>query len=87
MNGLFGTRVRPMMNLSVEDVRGYLGNQLERLNNKRLKVGTTFRDWGEQTMKDAVKQGLTPVRLGLEVAERAVVAAHLSNLRQTGGNG
>jgi hypothetical protein len=35
----FGTRVTPMMNLSVEDVRSYLDAQLERLNNKRLKVG------------------------------------------------
>jgi hypothetical protein len=35
----FGTRVTPMMNLSVEDVRSYLDVQLERLNNKRLKVG------------------------------------------------
>jgi putative ABC transport system substrate-binding protein len=46
----------------------------------------TFRDWGEQTMKDAVKQGLTPVRLGLEGAERAAVAMHLSELRRAGGN-
>ena len=35
----FGTRVTPTMNLSVEDVRSYLDAQLERLNNKRLKVG------------------------------------------------
>lgn len=35
----FGSRVTPMMNLSVEDVRGYLALQLDRLNNKRLKVG------------------------------------------------
>jgi hypothetical protein len=39
MAALFGSRVRPVMNLSVEDVRGYLASQLERLNNKRLKVG------------------------------------------------
>jgi hypothetical protein len=36
---LFGSRVTPMMNLSAEDVRGYLGAQLDRLGNKRLKVG------------------------------------------------
>lgn len=36
---LFGTRVTPMMNLSVEDVRSYLAGQIQRLNNKRLKVG------------------------------------------------
>ena len=35
----FGMRVTPMMNLSVEDVRSYLDARLERLNNKRLKVG------------------------------------------------
>jgi hypothetical protein len=31
--------VMPMLNLSAEDVRGYLDAQLNRLNNKRLKVG------------------------------------------------
>jgi hypothetical protein len=39
MNALFGSRVRPVMNLSVDDVRGYLASQLEHLNNKRLKLG------------------------------------------------
>ena len=39
MGGLFGSRVTPVMNLSVEDVRGYLTLRLERLKNKRLKVG------------------------------------------------
>lgn len=39
MGALFGSRVTPMMNLSVDDVRGYLAVQLDRLNNKRLKVG------------------------------------------------
>jgi len=39
MNAMFGSRVRPAMNLSVDDVRGYLASQLERLNNKRLKLG------------------------------------------------
>jgi hypothetical protein len=38
-SAIFGTRVTPMMNLSVDDVRGYLAVQLDRLNNKRLKVG------------------------------------------------
>ena len=37
--GLFGSRVTPMMNLSVDDVRAYLSTRLERLNNKRLKIG------------------------------------------------
>ncbi|MBC7103330.1 MAG: rhodanese-like domain-containing protein [Parvibaculum sp.] len=36
---LFGSRVTPVMNLSAEDVCGYLALQLDRLNNKRLKVG------------------------------------------------
>jgi hypothetical protein len=39
MGALFGSRVTPVMNLSVDDVRGYLASQLEHLNNKRLKVG------------------------------------------------
>ena len=39
MSTLFGSRVTPVMNLSVDDVRGYLSAQLERLNNKRLKLG------------------------------------------------
>jgi hypothetical protein len=39
MRGLFGSRVTPMMNLSVEDVRSYLVVQLDRLKNRRLKVG------------------------------------------------
>jgi hypothetical protein len=39
MTALFGSRVTSVMNLSVDDVRGYLASQLERLNNKRLKVG------------------------------------------------
>ena len=44
MGGLFGSRVTPMMNLSVEDVRSYLTVQLDRLNNKRLKVGDIKAD-------------------------------------------
>jgi hypothetical protein len=39
MGGLFGSHVTPIMNLSIEDVRGYLTLRLERLNNKRLKIG------------------------------------------------
>ncbi len=39
MSALFGSRVTPVMNLSVDDVRGYVASQLERLSNKRLKVG------------------------------------------------
>jgi hypothetical protein len=39
MSALFGSRVTPPMHLSVDDVRGYLGFQLDRLNNKRLKIG------------------------------------------------
>jgi hypothetical protein len=34
------------MNLSAEDVRGYLAVQVERLNNKRLKVGEIKVDDG-----------------------------------------
>ena len=39
MQSWFGSRVRPVMNLSVDDVRGYLDQQVDRLGNKRLKVG------------------------------------------------
>lgn len=39
MGALFGSHVTRGMNLSVDDVRGYLASRLERLNNKRLKVG------------------------------------------------
>jgi len=39
MQSWFGARVRPVMNLSVDDVRGYLDQQVDRLGNKRLKVG------------------------------------------------
>jgi hypothetical protein len=46
---LFGSRVTPMMNLSIEDVRAYLNVQLERLNNKRLKVGEIKADDGTIT--------------------------------------
>ena len=49
MGALFGSRVTPMMNLSTEDVRGYLTAQLERLNNKRLKVGDIKADDGAIT--------------------------------------
>lgn len=42
--GMFGSRVTPMMNLSVDDVRGYLDMQLKRLDNKRLKVGDIKSD-------------------------------------------
>jgi hypothetical protein len=44
MGGLFGKRVRPVMNLSVDDVRGYLAMRLEHLKNKRLKVGDVKSD-------------------------------------------
>src|SRR5512143_1248828 len=49
MSALFGSRVTPMMALSVEDVRGYLGVQLDRLNNKRLKLGDIRSDDGTIT--------------------------------------
>src|SRR5262249_37684763 len=39
MSGLFGSRVVPKMNLSADDVRNYLTGQIDRLGNKRLKLG------------------------------------------------
>ena len=47
--GMFGSRVTPMMNLSVDDVRSYLGTQLDRLNNKRLKIGNIAAEGGAIT--------------------------------------
>jgi hypothetical protein len=44
MNRLFGSRVVPKMNLSADDVRGYLAAQIDRLGNKRLKVGDVTAD-------------------------------------------
>jgi hypothetical protein len=44
MDALFGSRVRPVMNLSVDDVRGYLIMRLDRLANKRLKIGDIKSD-------------------------------------------
>ena len=49
MGALFGSRVVPTMNLSVDDVRGYLTAQLDRLGNKRLKVGNINADGGFAT--------------------------------------
>jgi hypothetical protein len=49
MGAVFGSRVTPMMNLSTEDVRGYLTAQLDALNNKRLKVGDIKADDGAIT--------------------------------------
>jgi hypothetical protein len=49
MGALFGSRVTPMMNLSVDDVRGYLAVQLDHLNNKRLKIGDIKSDDGAIT--------------------------------------
>ena len=47
--GLFGSRVTPMMNLSVDDVRAYLGVQLDRLHNARLKIGNVNAEDGTIT--------------------------------------
>ncbi len=49
MGAIFGSRVTPMMSLSIDDVRGYLAVQLDRLNNKRLKVGDVRSDDGTIT--------------------------------------
>jgi hypothetical protein len=44
MSSLFGSRVVPKMSLSVDDVLGYLTTQIDRLGNKRLKVGKVDAD-------------------------------------------
>jgi putative ABC transport system substrate-binding protein len=45
----------------------------------------TFRGWGEQTLSDARKQGLEPIRLPLASASPAVVEDHIRDLRAAGG--
>ncbi|MGE5163822.1 MAG: hypothetical protein ACM3IH_07325 [Sphingobacteriales bacterium] len=49
MNSLFGSRVVPTMNLSADDVRGYLTARLDRLGNKRLKIGNVNAEGGSIT--------------------------------------
>ena len=49
MGALFGSRVVPTMNLSEGDVRGYLTAKLDRLGNKRLKIGDIKVDGGSIT--------------------------------------
>jgi hypothetical protein len=44
MSTLFGSRVVPRMKLSADDVREYLTEQIDRLGNKRLKVGKVDAD-------------------------------------------
>jgi hypothetical protein len=44
MGTLFGSHVVPTLNLSVDDVRGFLTARLDRLNNKRLKLGEVKAD-------------------------------------------
>ncbi len=43
-NKPFGSYVAPTMNLSVDDVRNYLTTRLEKINNKRLKLGDMKAD-------------------------------------------
>ena len=49
MSSLLGSRVVPTMNLSVDDVRGYLTARLDRLGNKRLKIGNINAEGGSIT--------------------------------------
>jgi putative tryptophan/tyrosine transport system substrate-binding protein len=45
----------------------------------------TFKAWGEQTMEDARKQGLEPMRLGLTSSSQAALDDHIRDLRAAGG--
>jgi ABC-type uncharacterized transport system substrate-binding protein len=45
----------------------------------------TFNTWGEQTTADARKQGIEPVRLGLNSPSAAAVAEHFRTLGEKGG--
>lgn len=44
-----------------------------------------FRAWGEQTMADARKQGLEPVRSSVEAPSVDVLQGHIRKLREAGG--
>jgi hypothetical protein len=73
MGALFGSHVTPIMNLTVEDVRGYLDAQLDGLNNKRLKVGDVKSDEGNitadiVTIDNSLVQRLTVNRHTGEIA-------------------
>lgn len=48
-SGMFGARVTPLLNLSVDDVRYYLEWRLKQIGNKRLKVGEVRADNGNIT--------------------------------------
>ena len=45
----------------------------------------TFRAWGEQTMADARKQGLEPLRLSIEAPSFSVLQGHIRKLREMEG--
>jgi putative ABC transport system substrate-binding protein len=45
----------------------------------------TFSAWGEQTMADARKLGIEPVRLGLNFSSTVTVVEHFRKLREMGG--
>lgn len=47
----------------------------------------TFSAWGEQTMRDAARQGLRPVRMSLSSASREQVEKSIRQLRDAGGGG
>jgi hypothetical protein len=49
MGALLGSRATTVMNLSVEDVRGYLALRIYRINNKRLKAGDVHAENGTIT--------------------------------------
>jgi putative ABC transport system substrate-binding protein len=48
-------------------------------------VDPTFSAWGEQTMADARKLGIEPVRLGLNAPSTAVAVGHIRRLSEMGG--
>ena len=72
MASLFGSRVMPIMNLSVEDVQGYLTAQLDRLKNKRLKVGDTKIDTGTITADIVTVDNSLVQRLKVDRHTRAI---------------
>jgi putative ABC transport system substrate-binding protein len=59
--------------------------QLKVLGVLHNATDPTFARWGEQTMSDARKQGLEPLRLSLTTPSQAEVADHFRSLRAAGG--
>ena len=87
MGALFGSRVTPVMNLSPEDVLGYLGLQLQRLNNKRLKIGDLKSDDGTITADIVTVDNSLVQRLKIDRHTGAIQYERTEHTRQPSDRG